>query len=296
MSWLCLPAELRCIILRNLAEDGGNLANFARVSREWQGEIEKYTFARIRLTPSRITEFDAMTYRNRALVRCLWLCLELEQYDCTTCAEEDEEVIATTPADNALIMTTLVKLFLVLSTWEPNSNLLLDINVYSPSDSKHWFPYLTFEPDTLWSTDDHSQGVEQTEQDRAAYTQRYWETSAFSTISSRYAFERVFCEIMTLGPFDTDEQEDEWWRQLPLAPVVTSVLIRQQNRRRWKPRALARMLDRFPRLREFHYEPWREWTDEEQEATDECKHFQESWNGERYTACTAAPYLLITDV
>ncbi|KAJ3574971.1 hypothetical protein NPX13_g4193 [Xylaria arbuscula] len=39
-------------------------------------------------------------------------------------------------------------LFSVLSTWDPNSELALDISIYSPSDSKHWFKYLTFVPDT----------------------------------------------------------------------------------------------------------------------------------------------------
>ncbi|UKZ81159.1 hypothetical protein TrVFT333_008930 [Trichoderma virens FT-333] len=61
------------------------------------------------------------------------------------------------------------------------------------------------------------------------------------------------------GPFDSDEEELQWWDQLPSVPAVTTLLLRQQNRRRWKPEALAHMFARFPRLQEVHYEPWREW-------------------------------------
>jgi hypothetical protein len=40
------------------------------------------------------------------------------------------------------------------------------------------------------------------------------------------------------GPFDDEEQEGQWWQQLPLVPAVTGVLLRQQtaddgSRRRW---------------------------------------------------------------
>ncbi|OHW92806.1 hypothetical protein CSPAE12_08614 [Colletotrichum incanum] len=64
---------------------------------------------------------------------------------------------------------------------------------------------------------------------------------------------------MGQGPFDSDQSELQWWDQLPSVPAVTSLLLRQQNRRRWKPASLAHMFARFPRLQEVHYEPWREW-------------------------------------
>lgn len=49
--------------------DGCSLARLAIVSREWQSEIERYNFARIKLTPSRLVDFSSMIHRNRALVR-----------------------------------------------------------------------------------------------------------------------------------------------------------------------------------------------------------------------------------
>ncbi|KAJ9213918.1 hypothetical protein DTO166G4_4529 [Paecilomyces variotii] len=74
------------------------------------------------------------------------------------------------------------------------------------------------------------------------------------------------------GPFDDDEQEKHRWQQLPLVPAVTGVLLRQQNRRRWKPTALAQMFARLPRLQEIHYEPWREWIDIQQLWTDKSNY------------------------
>ncbi|KIN03080.1 hypothetical protein OIDMADRAFT_52887 [Oidiodendron maius Zn] len=115
-----------------------------RVSREWQKIIERHNSARIKLTTSRLVDFGSIIHRNRALVRYVWLCLELQEYDCTECAPKRQEPISDT--DNIMITTAFQDLFSTLSAWEPNGNLLLDISVHSPSDSEHWFKYLTFEP------------------------------------------------------------------------------------------------------------------------------------------------------
>ena len=51
---------------------------------------------------------------------------------------------------------------------------------------------------------------------------------------------------MGMGPFDTEREERQWWDQLPSVPAVTSVLLRQQNRRRWKPASLVTYVRPFP--------------------------------------------------
>ncbi|KAK1534010.1 hypothetical protein CPAR01_10718 [Colletotrichum paranaense] len=61
---------------------------------------------------------------------------------------------------------------------------------------------------------------------------------------------------MEQGPFDSDDEELEWWDKLPLVLAVTSLLLRQQSRWRWKPESLAHMFSRLPRVQEVHYEPW----------------------------------------
>ncbi len=264
ISWHYLPAEIRISILEALLQHGCSLAGYATVSPEWQIIIERYNFARITLTWSRLAEFNSFLCRNRSLVRYIWLCLELEEYDCTGCSPDDAETWGVSNTDNTRITKAFSDLFSGLSTWEPNGTLLLDISVHSPSDSEHWFNYLTFRPDipsnkTDWDPYDEDQAMPVNA-----------DGHQHSPLTS-HAISKVFDEIMGEGPFDTDEQENQWWQQLPLVPAVTGVLLRQQTRRRWKPVALAHMFARLPGLQEIHYEPWREWYDIQQQWTDQCK-------------------------
>ncbi|PQE03627.1 Oxoglutarate iron-dependent oxygenase protein [Rutstroemia sp. NJR-2017a BBW] len=270
MSWDCFPAEIRLTILKVLLQDGCSLADFATVSREWQTIIELHNFSRIKLRSSRLADFGSMVYRNRSLVRYIWLCLELQEYDCTECEPqlEDPKLLRLSDADNALITTAFQDLFSALSVWEPDGSLLLDISVFSPSDSEHWFKYLAFESDVaadIWDRDQHAK------QPMLVDHRHGWIVGNRNSIPTPAAIHKVFEEIMGAGPFDDEEQEGQWWQQLPLVPAVTGVLLRQQNRRRWKPAALAHMFTRLPELQEIHYEPWREWLDLQQQWTDQCQ-------------------------
>ncbi|KAK4936478.1 hypothetical protein LTR10_022641 [Elasticomyces elasticus] len=261
--WAGLPNEVRMLVLQALIQDGCALGRLATVSREWQTEIERHNFARIKVTPSRLVDFGSMIHRNRALVDYIWFCLELDEYDCTKCVpargmfatdEEWEEAFSISDADGCPITTAFQNLFSILSTWDPNGHLVLDISIHSPSDSKHWFKYLTFMPDVA------SDMLEQTITNKACNDPQHGWVAGFrhSAPPSR-AIDKIFHAIMEEGPFDSEKSELQWWDQLPSVPAVTSLLLRQQNRRRWKPTSLAHMFARFPRLQEVHYEPWREW-------------------------------------
>ncbi|KAL2867734.1 uncharacterized protein BJX67DRAFT_380677 [Aspergillus lucknowensis] len=268
-SWHCLPAEIRILVLEALLQDGCSVAAFATVSREWQTIIERHNFARINLTLSRLADFGSIIHRNRALVRYIWLCLELREYDCTQCAPRGLENLGISNADNTLITTAFQDLFSTLSAWEPNGNLLLDISIHSPSDSEHWFKYLTFGPDIPSDECDRGLCAEQSMLVKLDDPQHGWIAGRRDSAPPNDGIHKVFDEIMGEGPFDDDEQENQWWQQLPLVPVVTGVLLRQQTRRRWKPTALAQMFARLPRLREIYYEPWREWYKTQQRWTDQ---------------------------
>ncbi|MBE3042899.1 hypothetical protein IMZ48_10075 [Candidatus Bathyarchaeota archaeon] len=256
-SWVCLPAEIQNQILEVLLQDGCSLADFATVSQKWQTIIERHNFARIHLTPSRLAGFGSMIHRNRALVRYIWLCLELDGYDCPACSGEDREMWGISNTENALITEAFQHLFSTLSAWEANSeSLLLDISVHSPSDSEHWFKNPTFGPDVPPHECDRGQRSKQsTLQVQVDDHQHGWVAGRLDSAPTNHAINKVFEEIMGEGPFESEEEEYEWWEQLPPAPAVTGVLLRQQNRRRWKPAALAHMFSRLPSLRELHYEP-----------------------------------------
>jgi len=258
--WDSLPREIQLLIFKALMQDGCTLAHLATVSREWRTELERYNFARIKLTPSRLINFSSMIHRNRAFVGYIWFCLELDNYDCSKCAparmltlEEQERIYSISDTDHCPITTSFQNLFSILSTWDLNGNLILDISIYSLSDSEHWFKYLTFMPDT-------PNGGEQTIVNKAYHDPQHdWVAGFRHSAPSWKSIEKVFHGVMEEGPFDSDQLEIQWWDQLPLVPAVTSLLLRQQNRRRWKPGSLAHMLARLPGLQEVHYEPWREW-------------------------------------
>ena len=271
ISWHCFPAEIRLMVLEVLLEDGCSLANAATVSQEWQKIIERHNFSRIKLTSSRLADLGSMVHRNRSLVRYIWLCLELQEYDCAGCAPPDPESWGLSKADNTLITTAFQDLFSTLSVWEPDGSLLLDVSVYSPSDSEHWFKYLTFEPDVTSDMSGWDQHAEQSMLVKVSDHHHGWIAGRQHSIPTFVAVNKVFDEIMGEGPFDDEEQEAQWWQQLPLVPAVTGVLLRQQTRRRWKPAALRHMFARLPGLQEIHYEPWREWLDIQQQWTDQCE-------------------------
>lgn len=265
-----LPAEIRGMILEALVRDGRELARFATVSREWQAVIEPHTFKRIKVTPSRIAQLDDMTRRNRSHVRYLWFCLELERYNCDTCSPDDDVPIFNSAADDLRVKTGIQSLFLVLSAWDRNSALTLDISVYSTSDPEHWFKYLTFEPD---DDDVDVSRLDQAFPFQADDDARHrWDTTGVKAITAQTAVMNVFTQMLNdpLGEFEDEEMGHlGWWRELPLMPAVTRLLLRQQTRRRWEPQALAEMIALFPSLHELHFEPWREWDNMLQETTDQ---------------------------
>ncbi|KAI1368514.1 hypothetical protein F5Y08DRAFT_326046 [Xylaria arbuscula] len=128
--------------------------------------------------------------------------------------------------NNGSIPTVFENLFSVLSTWDPNSELALDISIYSPSDSKHWFKYLTFVPDTA----SHVQTILDKVDDDP---QHGWVAGFRHRAPLRVAIYKVFHPVMRERPFEGEESEYQ------------CVILRQQNRRRWKPGALAHMFAHF---------------------------------------------------
>lgn len=278
-AWNSLSKDTRLLFLQTLIQDGCTLSRLATVSREWQQEFERHNLARIKLTPSRLPEFDLMTRRNRGLIRYLWLCLELDDYDCTKagCAHPRGQVLRSGDWEERLLVedtahgpiTTLFEeLFSVLSTWDPSNDLTLDISIYPPSDAKHWFNYPTFEPDTPFNVPRNG------DFNPPASLHNFYDDPERGSVAGSQEFspprntlEQMFYFNMTNGPLETKLLQQQWWGQLQLVPAITSILLRQQNRRRWHPRSLAYMFARFPRLQEIIYEPWRE-RDFENEWTD----------------------------
>lgn len=264
-SWAYLPVEIRKLILEVLMRDGCSLASLATVSREWQMTIEKHNFARIRVTPSRLPELGSMTYRNRALVKYIWVCLELGEYPCPEHSGPARFAFADTlSVDNAVVAAGLRDLFDALTKWEPRrGELVLDVSFYSPSDSKYWFKELTFVPD-FPSADECDRVLGGAAKARLASRiegdkQHGWTRAG---APPRVAIHTAFPRMLWWEPFGHPREQADWWQQqLPKAPAVTVLLLRQQNRRRIFPWTVSMMTRLLPRVSEVYFEPWREWND-----------------------------------
>lgn len=254
--WGSLPAEIRLMILNFLLHTAGRkLSRLAVVSREWQTIVERHNFARLRLTPSCLAEFPSRTHRNRHLVGYIWFCLELEKYDCGSSLKS---TLMLSRTDDSILASGFQTLFSTLSTWEPDSRILLDISVYSPSDLEHWMQYSPLRPDFPLDESGRSQGMEQALLPNANHCGDNWITGSENcTCRLSSTLSKHFGMIGNKSShFDGEEQEARWWQGLPLVPAVTGILLRQQTRRQWNPTTLAHIFSRLPRLQEIYYEPW----------------------------------------
>lgn len=254
--WAKLPEDIRLMILETLLHTPGRkFSRLAVVSREWQTILERHSFARLRLTSSCLGEFASKTQRNRHLVRYIWFCLELEEFDCDSALEATHML---SQNDENILASGFQTLFSTLSTWEPDSRILLDISVYSPSDLEHWLRYLPLSPDVPPNERGRYQGALRPLLPSERQYKNDWTTGSEDcrcpldvTLQERFG---------TIGNpeslFDTQEREERWWQGLPLVPAIAGLLLRQQTRRQWYPVTLAHMCSRLPRLNEIYYEPW----------------------------------------
>lgn len=264
--WIDYPQVIRLLILETLLQDGCSVAKFATVSREWQAVIERRNFARLKLTPSRLTDFSSLTHRNRHLVKYIWLCVELEHYSSLLAYTGDNEFLS--QRDATCVSTAIRNLFLALSTWEPSGELLLDMSIHSPSDSKYLLKYLTFEPDTPSNKCLSPGGANLG--DQAGHDWINWSAIGKAKMPILMTFNSIYPRVNHFE-IDVPLWEEKWWQQMPSVPAVTGVLLRQQTRRQWLPTTLEQMFACFPRLKEVVYEPWRKLDHYCQEAADEGK-------------------------
>lgn len=256
MSWHQLPTELQWAVLDALVEDKHcSLANAAAVSRDWQHRLEPHTFAQIRLTSSRILKLNSMTVRNRSLIRSLWLCIELPLSSCLSFGDSSGEAFEVAWLDNDTIFRTLGSAFHALGTWDPTSSLTLDISVFSDSEVELSPGHMGLIPDApgrLPSRHKDKQRV-------LGRSDQYYDEYRWAPYYLRPLLMSKDCAESDLDPHPGET--NSWWPQIP---AVTRLVMRLQNRRQWEALTVRRILSHLPRLREFHYEPWRHQIDQRQ--------------------------------
>ena len=233
---------------------GASLARYVTVCREWQGILELKTFGRLKLILARLVSFGDMIQGREELVKHIWLCIELQEYDCSRC--EGRESDSWHERNTEIIKASLRELFLVLSAWGASESLVLDISAHSASDSRHRFKLLHHGSDAL------SESCNSTETSDIHDYLHGWINGRIMSTAPGKSIDRLYEDI---------EMALDYWRALPEVPAVTGLLVRRQNRRRWTPGTLKNLLKLLPRLQELCYEPWREWDSLGQRRTDESK-------------------------
>lgn len=229
------------MILISLIQTRGSIAHLASVCREWQAVIERENFSRLKLTLPRLTAFKDIATPKRSYVEYFRLCIDLQEYDCSECERDETEIWWENNTE--IVRDAIREAFGVLSKWNREGCLTLDISVQSPSESEHHLKYVRFESDALLS-------LVGKQSFSSFHDPRHgWVNGTQVSLPSVGSIDRPFVEI---------EMEPEFWERLPEVTAVTNLLLRRQTRRRWEPLTLKEFLKLLPNLQEIWYEPWKE--------------------------------------
>ncbi|KAK2805732.1 hypothetical protein FQN51_009235 [Onygenales sp. PD_10] len=241
-SWASLPAELRLMILKEISrQKHRGWSSCAAVCKEWQVFIGGKNFHSLKLQASCLEELKCMVVRQRDLVQHICLNIELPRYNCRSC-----QSTASKSRHSTFFRDTMMKLYSVLSTWQPAGRLILEITAYSPSDSEHWFKNYRFGPDHYH--DSEGDFVQQHEATTGWHDPKHgWVHGQQVEAPCAQAILRLFSPLCFSLP-----------KNLPEVHAVTGLVIRRQLRRQILA-ALGLLCGRLPRLESIVYEPWRVW-------------------------------------
>ncbi|KAK0127879.1 hypothetical protein ONS96_007379 [Cadophora gregata f. sp. sojae] len=278
--WSKLPAEISLMILDKVIEDyefQPSLpflrAGYATVCREWQPVFEQQNFRRLVLDYDRIRNLENFTAKNRrrGYLEHIFLCVRLDEYDCSVCqTKEDED----TKNRNSYLFTRSVwELLKVLSQWtvlQPSSGrygrsmrgLELELGAYSPSDCRHTFRDVHLEPIYPYK---EIREVQNYLDD--AYHQKLKQLGSLNDqfhgwVEGKRESERTICLEAKQRLMGT--LEIKWGltkflsvKRLPEVEVVTHLLIRRQFYRKICGYSIGKLLSQsFTNLIEFRREGW----------------------------------------
>ncbi|CVK97033.1 uncharacterized protein FMAN_11277 [Fusarium mangiferae] len=246
LGWSYLPPEIRHNILNTIVDQRNpRWSALASVSKEWQSVIGTRNMAKLSLRPSCLEDFEQAVIRQRNLVRHIYLNVELAEYGCSSCEKEFDVV-----TNSRLMGEAVIKLLIILSTWNTTTPLTLELNASSASDSKHWFKNFRFkdEHDAPYARDpvipmeaSHSDWHD---------PERGWENGVQTKPPPFTAHDQLF------GRIDFDYYVPDAY--VPEVNAVTRFMIRRQFRHHLRPQEFKNILSRFSRLTDVVYEPWPE--------------------------------------
>lgn len=237
--WLALPADIRLLILDEISgQKHRGWAHCAAVCKEWQAILEPKNFSQLVLQSSCLDELETLVIRQRPLVQHICLNIDLPRYACPTCTRN----ATMSNRRSTVFRRAILRLFSILSTWQPTGRLTLELSASSPSDSQHWFKNYCFGPG-------HEDTRDWTPQEKAIK----WHDPKHGWIHGQQvetpdvsAILRLFSPLCFNVP-----------RNLPVVHAVTSFCIRRQLRHELFPEVLKALWEKLPRLESIVYELWR---------------------------------------
>ena len=260
MSWNSLPPEIQTHILEALLLHQ-DTARYASTCRAWQATIERRNFACLKATQSRLADFGDIGYRHQHLVDYTWYSIEPTEYYCPHCGDVSIPSWQQAPTIRKAIQDLIIQ----LSRWEARDRLLLDISVKAPSALRHSSSPIQYGPVQ------HGPGIISSPRKAQMTPCLHWlhDTSLQGPIA--YLLSRI-TDVSEPEPEPEPRPSDK----MPKAAAVTSLLLRRQTRRIWKPEMLEELLHLLPSIQEIHYEPWRYWRRMEGRPSDTCKPLDDS--------------------
>ncbi|KAK3934920.1 hypothetical protein QBC46DRAFT_324280 [Diplogelasinospora grovesii] len=273
--WARLPAEIRLMVLENVAEDyryksePHARAGYAIVCQEWRAFFEPRNFQRLVLDQDRISDFELFLGREsprshrQEYVRHVVLRIRLGEYTCAVCKSKEDG--RTVRRNNMAFSNAVWNLLIILSRWNPgHKGLTLELGAYSPSDSKHTFKDFRLEPNYPY------QVPKDLDKRFESYKLRIREVGQLgldSTSNDPYhgwvgglqeaSSVGLGAKQRIMGTLSLATNR-RGFSALPRVEFVTGLLIRRQLYRAFSGKALARLLsESFPCLRRFRHEGWR---------------------------------------
>lgn len=160
-SWGILSAEIRSMILHAItSQKNTGWASNAAVCREWQQVLEACNLRKLKLGIGCLDDFGRImssSPQKRRLVQHICLNIELPRYLSKCCPPGNQWAKAEVERYGPIVDSTIMKLFIILAEWKKplnasNGGLTLELNVYSPSDSEHWFQNIFLSSDNVEDT------------------------------------------------------------------------------------------------------------------------------------------------